>query len=437
MRLFFRPLVLVSALASASTACTTSRPGSPSLAASEAGSSGSSQSVGGSSGGAVAGGAAAGGDTAGGDTAGGALGTAASANEGAAAGTGGGSTAGGLDSGNDTHDAASDAASDAATVLPPPNPQACGTTWKNTITTGAHDPSLVKDGNVYYVYSTAESLAAGIRTVPFQTSTDRSHWNRLGNLMSAVPAWGASLGLAGTLEVWAPDIHFVNGKYFLYYSVSSWGDVTHSAIGLMTNTTLDPKAAGYQWIDQGKVVGSPEGGAGVNVIDPDLFVDDDGSWWLVYGSFQAGIRVVPLDSSTGLWKRATAPVVLTTSLGEGSDIIKNNGFYYLFVSRGTCCAALKSSYEVVYGRATKITGPYVGKNGSPIATGYVNLLPAGSDGNPGQGGQSFFEENGQHYMVYHAYQPPSGEPVLNIRPIYFDANDWVTLDPCLAKNYRL
>jgi hypothetical protein len=41
---------------------------------------------------------------------------------------------------------------------------------------------------------------------------------------------------------------------------------------------------------------------------------------------------VPLDPTTGLWTRAAAPAVLTTSLGEGSDIIKN-GFYYLFVSR--------------------------------------------------------------------------------------------------------
>jgi hypothetical protein len=39
-------------------------------------------------------------------------------------------------------------------------------------------------------------------------------------------------------------------------------------------------------------------------------------------------------------------------------------------------------------------------------------------------------------MVYQAYQPPSGQPILNIRPIYFDASDWVTLDPCLAKGYH-
>ena len=91
---------------------------------------------------------------------------------------------------------------------------------------------------------------------------------------------------------------------------------------------------------------------------------------------------------------------------------------------------------MVYGRATKVTGPYLGKNGAAINGAAVNLIPAGSDGNPGQGGQSFIKENGQIFMVYHAYQPPAGTATLNVRPIYFDANDWVTLDPCLARGYH-
>lgn len=321
------------------------------------------------------------------------------------------------------------------TVVPPRAPQVCGTSWSNPITAGVHDPTLIKEGGTYYVFSTADGIDT-TRMVPFQRSVDRLHWTNLGTVMRALPAWASALGLTGAPEAWAPDVHFRGGKYFVYYSVSSWGDVTHSAIGLMTNTTLDPSAPGYQWIDRGVVVGSPEGGAGVNVIDPDLFIDDDQSWWLVYGSYRAGIRLVPLDATTGLWTRAVAPVVLTTSLGEGSDIIKANGYYYLVVSRGTCCAALNSTYEIVYGRASKVTGPYVGKNGAPVNTGYVRLLPPGSDGNPGQGGQAFFVENGQYHMVYHAYQPPSGAATLNVRPIYFDADDWITLDPCLAKGYR-
>lgn len=190
-------------------------------------------------------------------------------------------------------------------------------------------------------------------------------------------------------------------------------------------------------MDQGQVVGSPEGGAGVNVIDPNLFIDDDGRQWLVYGSFHKGIRVTEINPQTGLAKTSPPnPVTLTTSLGEGSSLIKANGYYYLFVSRGKCCAGSASTYEVVYGRATKVTGPYLSRSGEPMNGKYEKLLAAGADGNPGQGGQSFFKEQGQWYIDYHAYQRSGNGSVLNVRPIYFDAEGWPTFDVCKAKGYQ-
>lgn len=385
---------------------------------------GSSVGVGGSLGGTGLSGGVGGADT----TNGGAGGTAAGAS--GSAGSPGGDS--GLDGG----------AADSV-VSPPTGNVTCGTAYKNPIAALAHDPSLVKYGNTYYAYSTCQtslSAAPGCASVPklapFQTSTDKLHWTPVGNSMAALPGWTSSLGLSGPTDVWAPDIHVVDGKAYLYYSVSSWGDVTHSAVGLMTNTTLDPSAPTYRWVDEGRIVGAPEGGSGVNIIDADLFIDDDGRWWLVYGSFHAGVRVIELDPATGHPKMPITPASLTSGTGEGSGIIKNDGYYYLFLSVGTCCNGLSSTYEVIYGRATSVTGPYSNRTGGSINTAAEHLLPPGTDGNPGQGGQSFFKENNQVFMVYHAYQPPGGNPTLNIRPIYFDASDWVTLDPCKAKGYR-
>jgi arabinan endo-1,5-alpha-L-arabinosidase len=324
-----------------------------------------------------------------------------------------------------------------------PSGGVCGTAYKNPITALTHDPSLVKFDGSYYVYATCQttlSATPGCASVPklapFQVSTDKLHFIAVGNSMTAIPGWASSLKLVGTPDIWAPDVHFVNGKAYMYYSVSAWGDTSQSAVGLMTNTTLDPAASGYQWVDQGEVVGPPAGGSGVNMIDANLFVDDDGRWWLVYGSFNAGIRLIELDPSTGRAKSPISPVALSSGIGEGSDIIRNNGYYYLFLSTGSCCNGLSSTYQIIYGRATNVTGPYLNRNGGSINSATEHLLPPGSDGNPGQGGQSFFKENNQFYMVYHAYQPPAGNPTLNIRPIYFDATDWVTLDVCKAKGYH-
>jgi arabinan endo-1,5-alpha-L-arabinosidase len=311
---------------------------------------------------------------------------------------------------------------------------ACGTPWNDPAKgdTWVHDPSLTREGNVYYLFSTpAPVVAPAVRDlVPFKTSTDGITWTKGSNVFSTpLPWWSADIPLP---ETWAADVHSVNGTYYLYYSISAWGNF-NSSIGLATNGTLDPRNPKYAWVDRGKVIDFRNGGAGVNVIDPDLFVDEDGSFWLVYGSFKSGLRLVQLDPKTGkLLKNPPTPVVLTKALGEGSDIIKHGGYYYLMVSTGSCCAGLKSTYHVGMGRSRTLAGPYLTKDNTSMVDGAYTTFLAGDATHPGQGGQSFYEENGRFYIVYHAYTAPSGDPVINVRPIFFDQADWPTLDPCLA-----
>jgi arabinan endo-1,5-alpha-L-arabinosidase len=360
-------------------------------------------------------------------TAGSAAGGIGGGSGGAASGTGGGAGQGGRGGlaglGGGSARGGSAGVSSLGTV-------ACGQTWTNPAKgdTWTHDPTLAREGNVYYLYYT-RAPDTGLR-VPFETSTDGVTWKKSGAVFPAdLPWWSTDIPIP---EIWGPDVHKINGTYYVYYSVSAWGNF-NSSIGLATNTTLDPSNSNYRWVDRGKVIDFRNGGSGVNVIDPDLFVDDDGSFWLVYGSFKSGIRLVQLDPGTGkLLKDPPDLTVITNSLGEGSSLIKHNGFYYVMVSRGTCCAQLASTYQVVMGRSATLKGPYLTKDNKRMLDGAYTLLLAGDTNHPGQGGQSFYEENGQLYMVYHAYTAPSGDPVVNVRPVFFDKMDWPTLDPCLS-----
>src|SRR6187455_3570966 len=81
--------------------------------------------------------------------------------------------------------------------------------------------------------------------------------------------------------IWAPDISFHNGQYYLYYSVSAFGKNT-SCIGLATNKTLDPSSSDYQWVDHGKVIQSVPGRDLWNAIDPNLAFDNEQKPWLVF-----------------------------------------------------------------------------------------------------------------------------------------------------------
>lgn len=123
-----------------------------------------------------------------------------------------------------------------------------------------HDPAVIKEGDTYYLFSTG----AGI---PIRCSKDLRRWTLCGRVFVKVPGW-VRRDFPRTQELWAPDISRATGKYRLYYAVSAFGS-NHSAIGLATNTVLDPSAKEYRWIDEGIVISSRQFDD-YNAIDPNL-----------------------------------------------------------------------------------------------------------------------------------------------------------------------
>ncbi len=64
----------------------------------------------------------------------------------------------------------------------------------------------------------------------------------------------SSIDLPGKCALWAPDVNYYNGRYVLYYSVSSIGS-QNSAIGVATS----PSMLTGTWTDLGKVISSSPG----------------------------------------------------------------------------------------------------------------------------------------------------------------------------------
>jgi arabinan endo-1,5-alpha-L-arabinosidase len=299
-----------------------------------------------------------------------------------------------------------------------------------------HDPVMIKQDTVYYIFHTGKGI-------PVKISADRIHWKDAGSVFDSLslPQWHKTEIPNQDGHLWAPDIHFSNGKYHLYYSVSAWMNF-NSSIGYATNTTLDPKDAAYKWVDEGMIINFKNGGEGVNVIDPNIFIDKDGKEYLVYGSYKSGLRLVELDAGTGKLKKDPPELTtITPALGEGSFIIKGSDYYYLFASRGRCCAGMRSTYQIIMGRATNVKGPYVNKEGESWLDNKYSLFLAGDSTEPGRGHNGFFTEHDTTFIVYHAYTgSANGAPLLNIRPMYMDEEDWPTLDPTKKlfkrRNYR-
>ena len=303
-----------------------------------------------------------------------------------------------------------------------------------------HDPVMIKQDSTYYLFCTG-------RGITVWSSPDREHWERRDPVFGAAPDWAEQVVPGFRNHIWAPDIAYHNGQYYLYYSISAFGKNT-SAIGVATNTTLHPDDPDFKWVDHGPVVRSVPGRDLWNAIDPNLAFDDDGTPWLTFGSFWSGIKLVKLQADL------TAPAIPQewhtiaarhrywklddtdagnpmSSAIEAPFIFQKDGVYYLFVSWDRCCQQEESTYKVVVGRSDTITGPYLDKEGEDMRQGGGTLVVAGNEAWAGVGHNAAYTFDGTDYLVFHGYdKTDEGRSKLWIKEILWDADGWpyVTLE---------
>jgi arabinan endo-1,5-alpha-L-arabinosidase len=293
---------------------------------------------------------------------------------------------------------------------------------------GMHDPSTVvmQDGK-FYVYATGAGL-------PISISDDGWTWRRAGTLMQSLPGGkpGPDVIARGGNNTWAPDVIRAGDKYFIYYSAP--GTQPKSAIGLLVGKTLDPNSPDYKWEDGGPVVWS-DGVEDSNAIDPGVFRDPtNGSLWLTYGSYFGYIRLVELNPKTGKRLYPERKPLNVAINSEASIMIFRDGWYYLLVTHGSCCAGANSSYNIRMGRAKKVTGPFVDNMGIDMLQGGGKLF-LGSGGRqigPGHFGLLDLGEGVQKFSChYEADLDRGGISVLDIRPLLW-RDGW----PVAGENFR-
>ncbi len=321
---------------------------------------------------------------------------------------------------------------------------------------------MIHAGGTYYLFGTG-------RGIQVWSSPDLKEWTHLPPVFASPPAWAAKVAPGFQGDIWAPDISYHNGTYYVYFAVSAFGR-NASAIGLATNRTLDPKDPKYHWVDHGVVVRSVPGRDMWNAIDPQLFVDTDGTPWLTFGSFWGGIKLVKL--APGLTKPADPPewhtiaarnrywklderdagdaanpnlnvdslyprrvVRMEHDMQSGSIeapfIFHAHGWYYLFVSWDRCCRGVNSTYKVVVGRSRDVRGPYVDRQGQKMIYGGGSMVVFGfGDGGRWAAGghEAAYTFGGTDYLILHGYDATDhGRSRLIARPIVWSSDGWPTV----------
>ena len=296
-----------------------------------------------------------------------------------------------------------------------------------------HDPVAIKQGDTYYLFCTGRGISVF-------SSPDLKNWEKEPQVFSEEPVWADDVSADFNNHIWAPDITFHNGKYYLYYSVSAFAKNT-SAIGLTINTTLDADDPNYKWEDQGIVIQSIPNRDLWNAIDPNL-VFDDNTPYLAFGSFWDGLKMVKLSDDLmsiaqpqewhTIARRERSFDLADANPGdaalEAPFIFKKGNWNYQFLSWDLCCRGENSTYKVVVGRSKSATGPYVDKDGVALNNGGGTLIIEGNDNWYGAGHNSTYTFDGKDYIIFHAYDAnDNGAPKLKIAELQWDAEAWPTL----------
>jgi len=277
------------------------------------------------------------------------------------------------------------------------------------------DPTVLRVGDTYYAYATA----TGGSYLPVMTSTDLQTWtarpaydpgrplNKDPYFNDALPypaAWGADRPSDSRLtkEVRSPGVARIGGRYVLYYTVLQQVSPPRYCISVaMSQSPLGP----FTDSSSGPLVCDPDP---VGSIDPEPFVDADGSAYLVWKSEGVAGQV-----PTRLWsRRLTADglgfdgppaveLLHTTAAWEGNVIenpsmVRFDGALILFYSGNEWAS---SSYATGYAACDSPLGPCTKQ------TVDAPLFASGGD-RLGPGGASAFVDGGLLRVAYHWWNAP-------------------------------
>jgi GH43 family beta-xylosidase len=291
-----------------------------------------------------------------------------------------------------------------------PSPPPTVNTFVNPLLSSGPDPWVIKKDNLYYYTHTL-----GNRIAIWRTTKMSELKNALVQTIWSAPATGPN-----SQNIWAPEIHFINNKWYAYYAADDGNNANHRMY-VLENSSPNPLQG--TWESKGKISDPTDKWA----IDGTVF-EHNGQLYFIWSGWEGdvdgrqdiyiakmqnpwtieGDRVL-ISAPTFDWEKLGTPDV---DVNEGPEIIKNPaGKVFLTYSASGCwnddyslgLLTLKDGGNpLIAADWTKTPSPVFTKNTSGEAYG------------PGH--NSFFNsaDGTEDWILYHA-NPSSGQGCGNTR----------------------
>lgn len=270
------------------------------------------------------------------------------------------------------------------------------------------DPWMYKHSDGYY-YFTA--------TVPEYDRIELRRATTIPGLSSASATviWQKhSSGIMGA-HIWAPELHFIDSKWYIYFAAGSTSNVWAIRIFVLENTSNNPLTG--TWVEKGEVTPS------VNAFSLDAhYFEHNATRYLAFAKADASVNsesclfIATLSnpwtySSTPVriskpdltWERAGIPV------NEGPAVLKRNGKIFIVYS----AAKTDASYCMGMLTASDTSNLLDPASWSKSSTPVFQSSSANSQFGPGHCSFTVSPDSSDNIVVYHArnFQNISGDPL--------------------------
>jgi GH43 family beta-xylosidase len=288
--------------------------------------------------------------------------------------------------------------------------------FKNPLLNNGPDPWVAQKGALYYATHTTGN---GLKLYAA---------NNMANLPTAVSksVWTAPASGMNSKNVWAPEIHYLNGAWYCYYAADD-GDNANHRMWVLENKSADPLKE--TWVDKGRLNLADDKwaidgtvfsqGSQLYIIwsgwtdkpfeSQELFISRLSNPWTAEGErVQISKAELPWEQSGG-------------NINEGPQILKRGNKIHLIYSASACWTDdYKLGLLTADDDADLMDPASWKKHSEPVFTKY----PEGQAFGPGH--CSFFTApDGTDWIAYHA-NPQSGQGCGGNRSVRIQPFTWNT-----------
>ncbi|HEX8659137.1 MAG TPA: glycoside hydrolase family 43 protein [Hymenobacter sp.] len=289
-------------------------------------------------------------------------------------------------------------------VNPPVSPPVAATTFTNPLLSVGPDPWVFqKDGVYYYMHTTGRDLRL------WKTAK----MSELGSAVSKVIWTPPTIGVNSN-DIWAPEIHFLDGKWYVYYTAGPGNCCGGQRMWVLENANADPTTG--TWTEKGQLLVP---GQDLWAIDATI-LEQNGNRYVLWsgqepGSAQQNLYIAKMSNPwtiTGQRVRLSQPQESWEIKGfpnypkvnEGPEILQHAGKTFLIYSASHCSS---DDYALGMLTASSTADPMDAaawtKSPAPVFTSD----PADRAYGPGHNGFFTSKDGQQNWIIYHANAAPN------------------------------